>query len=147
MIQTKHQASFQINQRAEDLFPLFTPESEKIWVPGFDYENIMGSTELHEDYIFLTAGDPKDIWLVKRFEPFNYIVQYYMVTPYDYVSIISVRCTPTSNNSSEVEISYEHIGLSQEGEEYIKGRTAEGFENYIGKWKVWLEDYFAAVNE
>ena len=52
----KHQTSFEVNQPAEVLFPLFSAEGEKHWVPGWDYENIMGSTDLHEDYVFLTAG-------------------------------------------------------------------------------------------
>ena len=56
MTSIRHQTSFQINQPAEELFPLFSAEGEKLWAPGWDYENIMGSTGMHEDYIFLTAG-------------------------------------------------------------------------------------------
>ena len=55
----KHQRSFEINQPAEVLFPLFSAESEKLWVPGWDYENVMGGTDLHEDYAFLTANHHK----------------------------------------------------------------------------------------
>ncbi len=87
MSKIKHQTSFEINRSADDLFPLFSAEGEKLWIPGWDYENIMGSTDLHEDYIFLTRGHhrpehhgsahhrpghheiAKVIWLVKRYEP------------------------------------------------------------------------------
>jgi hypothetical protein len=31
----------------EILFPLFSAEGEKLWVPGWDYENVMGTRELH----------------------------------------------------------------------------------------------------
>jgi len=34
------------------LFPLFSPEGEKYWVPDWDYVNLMGTTELSEDYVF-----------------------------------------------------------------------------------------------
>jgi len=54
--QIKHTADFLINQPIEILFPLFSAEGEKLWVPGWDYENIMGTDELHEDYIFLTKN-------------------------------------------------------------------------------------------
>ncbi|UCE97908.1 MAG: hypothetical protein JSV74_00805, partial [Dehalococcoidia bacterium] len=67
MATIKHQTSFKMNHSAEELFPLFSPEGEKLWLPGWDYENIMGSTNLHEDYIFLTSGHhgaTKAIWLV-----------------------------------------------------------------------------------
>jgi len=36
----------------EELFPLFSPEGETYWVPDWDYENVMGTTELSEDYVF-----------------------------------------------------------------------------------------------
>jgi len=81
----KHSKDFQLGQAANIVFPLFSAEGEKLWVPGWDYENIMGTTELHEDYIFLTknhdhaAADA--IWLVKRYEPDNYLVEFYKVEP------------------------------------------------------------------
>jgi len=56
MTKIKHQTSFEINHSAEELFPLFSAEGEKLWIPGWDYENIMGSTDLHEDYVFFTSG-------------------------------------------------------------------------------------------
>ena len=56
MSTVKRQTSFKIHRSAEELFPLFSAEGEKHWVPGWNYENIMGSTDLHEDYVFLTAG-------------------------------------------------------------------------------------------
>ena len=39
----KHTAAFQISQPIKILFPLFSAEGEKLWVPGWDYENVMGS--------------------------------------------------------------------------------------------------------
>ena len=57
MSKIKQQTSFKVHQSAEVLFPLFSAEGEKHWVPGWDYENVMGGgTDLHEDYVFLTAG-------------------------------------------------------------------------------------------
>jgi len=56
MKSVKHTAGFEISQPAADLFPLFSPEGETLWVPEWDYENIMGTTDLHEDYIFLTKA-------------------------------------------------------------------------------------------
>jgi hypothetical protein len=34
--------SFEIKISIANLFPLFSPEGEKQWVPGWDYENVMG---------------------------------------------------------------------------------------------------------
>jgi hypothetical protein len=52
----KHTKDFQIDQPVENLFLLFSAEGEKYWVPGWDYKNIMDSTELHEDYIFVAEN-------------------------------------------------------------------------------------------
>lgn len=147
----KLKTSFQINQSAEDLFPLFGPEGEKLWMPGWDYENIMGTTDLHEDYIFLAAGhnpwSTKELWLVKKFDPSSYFVQCYKVVPYDTVTVVSVQCKPITEESTEVEISNEFFGLSEKGDDFVNGRTAEAFEGFMSKWKVWLEGYFEAKSE
>ncbi len=47
MSKIRHTAVFEIKQRIDKLFALFSPEGEKLWVPGWDYENIMGTIDLH----------------------------------------------------------------------------------------------------
>ena len=149
----KQRASFRIDQPAEVMFPLFSAEGEKLWVPGWDYENIMDSTGLHEDYVFLTAahhhahGDKaadKTIWLVKRFQPADFYVQFYRVEPGDKVGIVTVQCNPLSVNKTEVEVAYEYIGLSEKGDDFIAGYTAEAHEHFIAHWAKLLEQYFAS---
>jgi len=171
----KHQKSFEINQPAEVLFPLFSAEGEKLWVPGWDYENVMGGTDLHEDYVFLTAHHHKSeqhehdqhgpghhgsghhgsdqheaskmIWLVKRHEPSNYFVQFYRVEPGDKVGIVTVHCKPAAEDLTEVEVAYEFIGLSAKGDEFIKGYTVEVYEEFISHWPKALADYFESISE
>ena len=67
----KHRAGFRINQPIDILFPLFSAEGEKLWVPGWDYESTLGYGDLHEDYIFLTKNhdhaSADAIWLVKGY--------------------------------------------------------------------------------
>ena len=54
-----HGRTFEIAAPLAELFPLFNPEGEKAWVPGWDYENVMGTTELSEDYVFLKNSQPR----------------------------------------------------------------------------------------
>ena len=35
----QHTKSLEIAKTIEELFPMFTPEGEKLWVPDWDYEN------------------------------------------------------------------------------------------------------------
>ena len=142
----KHSADFRIDQPIEIMFPLFSAEGEKLWLPGWDYENIMGSSELHEDYIFLTKkhdhASTGAIWLVKCYEPETYFVQFYKVEPEDKVGIVTVQCRKITEISTQVEVSYEYIGLSEKGNEFIEGFTSNEYEAFIGEWNNLLVSYF-----
>jgi len=123
MNSVKHWERFTIDQPAEVLFPLFSAEGEKLWVPGWDYVSVTGSTELHEDYVFLTktydhAGTDA-IWLVKRYEPADFFVQFY-----------------------RVEVTYQYTALGERGEEFIEGFTASDYSEFIAEWKRLLQTYF-----
>ena len=113
---------------------------------GWDYENVMGSTDLHEDYIFLTkthAHAATDaIWLVKRYDPNAYFVQFYKVEPDDKVGIISVQCSQIDESKTEVEVTYHYIGISEIGNEFINHFTSEEYTKFIGEWEKLLLMYF-----
>jgi len=81
MSKVKHTAIFEIAQPIDKMFALFSPEGAKLWVPGWNYEKIMGTTDLHEHYVFLTKNhnhaSTDAIWIVKKYKPESYIVQFY----------------------------------------------------------------------
>lgn len=139
---------FSMNQPADVLFPLFSAEGETLWVPDWKYENVMGSTELHEDYVFLTQthdhASTKAIWLVKRYDPKTYFVQFYKVEPNDKVGIVTVKCTPVDATNTEVQVSYQYIGIDEKGNKFISTFTAEDYSKYIDEWKTLLIKYFAS---
>jgi hypothetical protein len=148
MNSVKHSATFRINQPAEVLFPLFSAEGEKLWVPGWDYVSVTGSTELHEDYVFLTkshdhAGTDA-IWIVKRHEPDNFFVQFYRVEPEEKVGVVSVRCIPIEKQLTDIEVTYQYTALGKKGEEFIEVFTATHYREFIGQWKRLLENYFGS---
>jgi hypothetical protein len=149
MSRSKHAADFTMDQPIELLFPLFSAEGETLWVPDWEYENIMGSTELHEDYIFLTEkhdhASTKAVWLVKRYEPKSHYVQFYKVEPDYKVSIVTVQCTKITESQTRVEVGYEFIGLSEKGHEFIEGFTSEQYKSFIKEWKTLLLNYFNAT--
>ena len=144
----KHTTEFEIAQPIEALFPLFSPEGEKWWVPGWDYVNIMGTTELSEDYIFLTQShdhaSTQAIWLVKRYDPAAYLVQYYKVEPEDKVGIVTVRCVTQAPDRTQVQVSYEYIALADKGRHFIESFTAEAYQAFIAEWETLLRHYFAS---
>jgi len=146
MNRVKHSADFQLDQPANILFPLFSAEGEKLWVPEWDYENVMGSTDLHEDYVFLTENHDhaanKAIWIVKRYEPSEYFVEFYKVEPEEKVGIITVKCSATSDSKSNVSVTYEYISLTERGSKFIGRFTSDVYKDFIGEWQQLLDAYF-----
>jgi len=145
----KRQSSFKMHQPADVLFPLFSAEGEKLWVPGWDYKNISGSEGMHEDFIFLTqshGGSAQDIiWLVKSYDPEKYYVQFYRVEPEDKVGLVTVRCIEIEENVTDVEVTYEYTALSEPGEKFIAHFTAEHYQEFISSWKTHLLHYFHSL--
>ena len=142
----EHTKAFEVSVPAAKLFPMFSPEGEKHWVPGWDYENVMGRTELSEDYVFLTkthdhrAADA--IWVVKRYDPEAYLVEFYKVEPRDKIGVVKVQCVSLGLERTEVRVTYKYTALSATGEEFVSNFDKNTYDEFIGEWQTLLSDYF-----
>jgi hypothetical protein len=140
-----HTKSFELDISAEQLFPLFSPEGEKYWVPGWDYTNIMGTTELSEDYIFMTKnhdhGKADAIWLVKKYDPKSYYVQFYKIEPEEKVGIVTVQCFLLSPEKTKIQVSYKYTALSESGEAFVSGFDKNKYDAFIKEWETLLVEY------
>ena len=144
----RHSRSFEIDRPIEMVFPMFTPEGEKLWVPGWDYENVMESNKLAEDYVFLTKSHDharKDaIWIVKRYDPQLHIVQFYKVEPEEKIDIVTVKCTEAEPDRTRVTVIYKYMALSSTGERFVSEFSESAYERYISEWHELLSGYFEA---
>lgn len=142
----EHSKAFSIGEPIDELFPLFSPEGERRWVPGWDYENLMGTTRLSEDYVFLTRshvhGSTEAVWIVKSFDPENHAVTFYKVEPGDKLGVVSVRCVAQGADETEVHVTYKYLALSPRGERFVSEFTAAAYERFIGEWRTLLEEHF-----
>ena len=151
MNSVSHTETFQIDQPIEILFPLFSAEGERLWAPGWDYENISGSDGMHEDFIFLTKNHDHSshgedtIWLVKRYDPETYCVQYYRVEPGQKVGLVTVRCSEVDLSITDVEVTYEYTALNELGERFLEKFTADYYKMFIKGWKTHLLHYFESM--
>jgi hypothetical protein len=146
-----HTATFAINQPVQAVFPLFTPEGEKLWAPGWDYDNLMGTNPLGEDSLFITRSHDhaasEAIWIVKKYLPERYRVQYYKIEPGEKVGIIEAACTPLSSASTQVQVTYRYVGLSETGNLFVERFTKKDYDAFIEEWKRLIESYFAKTRE
>lgn len=132
----------------KDLFPLFSPEGEKRWVPGWQYENVTESAELSEDDVFLTKthdhGTTDAIWIVKTYDPESHFVQFYKIEPEDKIGVVSVKCSALDTERTKVQVTYKYIALSSSGEKFISKFSARAYEEFIAEWQTRLSNYFAS---
>lgn len=140
-------ASFTLPDSLEHILPLFTPEGEKLWAPGWDYTPALKDAEFDEDYVFLTGshdhGSTEAIWLVKRYEPELGLIAYYRVEPGDKVGIVTVQCSEYGPDRTRVNVTYRYIPLSQRGQSFVAGYTEQVHRDFIAQWRTHLEAYIS----
>ena len=143
-----HTKSFEMAVSIAELFPLFSPEGEKDWVPGWEYENVMGTTELSEDYVFLTKthdhGTANAIWIVKKYDPKSHFVQFYKIEPEHKIGVVTVKCTELEAERTQVEVTYKYTALSATGEMFVSEFSESVYDVFIREWQILLSDYFRA---
>ena len=141
-----HTKIFEIAISIEDLFPLFGPEGEKYWIPGWDYENVMGTTELSEDYVFLTKTHnhrtADAIWIVKKYDPKSHFVQFYKIEPEDKIGVVTVKCSELEAERTKIQVTYKYIPLSPTGENFVSEFNESVYEKFIDEWQTLLSNYF-----
>ena len=141
-----HTKTFEMPYPVAELFPLFSPEGEKYWIPEWDYTNVMGTTELSEDYVFLTKthdhGTRDAVWIVKKFDPESHFVQFYKVEPEDKIGIVTVKCLELEAERAEVQVTYKYIALTGTGEKFISKFSERAHEEFIDEWQTLLMKYF-----
>ena len=134
-----------MNVPIADIFPLFSPEGEKHWVPGWDYKNVMGTTELSDDYVFLTKthdhGTSDAIWIVKKYDPKLHFVQFYKIEPGEKIGVVTVKCTELEASKTMIRVTYKYLALSKGGEEFITVFNESTYEEFIDEWQKLLTNY------
>ena len=149
MTSVTHSASFCIELPIEQAFPLFSPEGEKAWAPGWDYQNIMGTTDLCEDYVFTTNhhdhAATEAIWIVKEYAPSSHIIAFYKIEPEEKIGVVTVRCSEIGAASTEISVTYKYIALSDAGERFIADFTEARYCDFIAEWRALLTKYHAGV--
>jgi hypothetical protein len=141
-----HSEEFLLERGIASVFPLFSPEGEKLWAPGWDYTNLLGSKDLERDDVFLTdSHDHKStqaIWIVADYDPVKHYVSYYKVEPGEKVGKIVVECFEQTETSTLVRVAYKYIGLSDSGNQFVSSFTKEAYREFIGEWRSLLLHYF-----
>ena len=135
----------QVGARIEDVFPLFSPEGERRWVPGWDPELLHppGAT-WEEGQIFRTREERGEaVWVVTRLDRTERSVEYHRVEDRRCVARVRVRCARLGTDRTDVVTEYTFVGLSEEGNAEIAAMTDEAYDAKMARWGDWIRKHLA----
>lgn len=124
----------------EDAFPLFSPEGERDWVPGWDPELLHppGAT-WERGLLFRTQEERGEaVWIVTALDRRERRVEYHRVESGRYVARIRVACDVADGGGTRVGVSYGFVGLSDVGNRDIAGMSDAAFADKLGRWESWI---------
>ncbi len=126
------------------VFPLFTPEGERVWAKGWDPEILYPrDRELDEGLVFRTQDGVEHVWTVVRYDPAVYSIAYNVVASGMLVRRIAVRCRPAGPSRTEVEVTDSYIGLSEQGNGFVERLTEAAYAAKMAHWKQAIGGYLA----
>ncbi len=136
-----------LNGPPEEVFPLFTPAGEKLWVEGWNpvfFHPASGETQ--EGMVFATGhNDETTYWSLVKLDPDAYVARYARVTPASRFGFVEVSCESTGNGHTRATVTYTYTALTASGNRFIGELTAESYGQMIDSWRQKVNSYLARV--
>jgi len=100
-----------LNASPERAFPLFGPVREGEWAEGWAPEIVSADTPLAEEEgaVFITRheGQAETVWIVTRYEPSDYRIEYARVTPGATAVRVLIACQAAPGGQTTARVTYE----------------------------------------
>ncbi len=124
--------------------PMFTPEGETKWLPGWKYESIRsdnGETVLGSIFRTNHPVEGSAVWICT--EMGINAVEYVRVAVENLVCKLRIEFGVCNGDLyTEAKIQFDFTGLTDKGNELILQYSAGLIENYIDTWADYLNEYF-----
>jgi hypothetical protein len=125
------------------VFPLLCPVMEVEWTPGWMPITVISESGVAEqDCIFITSAQPQNsIWIVSKYDPADFQLEMYKVTPEHTVAKLEISLSANDDNSTAARISYEFTAIGPKGEEFLREFTAEWYGKFMVDWENAMNHY------
>jgi hypothetical protein len=131
------------------VFPLFTPTGEKLWVDGWDPEAVYPESGATEEGMVFKTGRPDgahSVWTMTEHDPENLRVAYVRVTSGSDVCVVAVRCEPGPEGSTRAHVAYTLTALGERGSEYLTEDFSEkSYQERMQAWEDAITRYLGRV--
>jgi hypothetical protein len=126
----------------EQVFELFSPLGEKLWVPEWNPELLHPpDVSWARGLIFRTQEEKGEaVWVVTALEREAHEVEYYRVESGRYVARVKVVCRTRADGQTQVDTTYGFVGLSPEGNADIGLMTNELYAEKMKRWERWIRE-------
>jgi hypothetical protein len=134
---------FMVSAPVDAAFGLFSPEGERLWVPGWAPELLHPRGAAWEQgLIFRTQEELGEaVWVVTALDHQRHAVEYYRVEPGRYVARVRVSCQAKQPEQTEVAVTYTFVGLSDAGNRDIGAMSRAAYEEKMMRWEEWISAY------
>ena len=134
-----------VRARVDDAFPLFSPQGERLWVPGWDPEFLHPrENDWREGQVFRTREEMGEaVWIVTLLDRAQHTVEYHRVEPGRYVARVAVRCRELPDCRTQVSTAYTFVGLSEVGNQEIASMTQEAYDLKMSRWSEWIDRHLS----
>ncbi|MEW6265228.1 MAG: hypothetical protein AB1641_19290 [Thermodesulfobacteriota bacterium] len=118
--------SYRIPETPARLFPLLCPVREYDWIDGWTCRMIFSRSGLAEDNcVFQTdfKGAGEETWVVSRYDPERFIIQFVVLNPGLYVMKLDVSLRADGEAGTIVDWTNTFTGLTEKGNAFITEYT------------------------
>jgi hypothetical protein len=138
---------FAVAGSVDQVFELFSPLGEKLWVPEWTPELLYPpETSWARGLIFRTQEEKGEaVWVVTALDRRIHEVEYYRVESGRYVARVRVSCKAGRDGKTEVAATYTFVGLSSEGNADIQLMTSKAYAEKMKRWERWIGEFLAGA--
>lgn len=133
-----------ISGSAAEIFPLLCPVREYDWIDGWTCRMIYSDTGVAENNcIFFTAfaRGVEEVWVVSRYEPEQYAIQFVAVSPDSHVMKLDIKVEELGENVADVRFTNTFTGLTDKGNAFLEQYEAKAHEPLMSGVFASLEHY------
>ncbi len=135
--------SFELPCSPEDAFPLFSPEGERGWVPGWDPQPVFPATiAFARDTVFREGkGDQEATWTIVDADCQTHRAEYIRLAPASHAAHIVVKVEPLGQESSSVTVTYTVTAFGEHARSLLENFSAEAYAEKMQNWQRWIAAY------
>lgn len=133
----EHTGGFVLPLPLRDTFPLFTPEGERAWVPGWEPEYLHPLQPSDTvGTVFRTQHHGEEtLWLVLQYDPGAGLASYGRFSPESRIGTVQVRCEAVDSSHTQVTVTYALTALSAHGTGVLTALTSDRYAAMMAEWR------------